>query len=333
MVPQTRFTELLADIEPSPTTKTNASGAHNAVRNHLRTHEAFQDRWEGDFLAGSYARNTAIRPKQTADGHERADVDIIVETSFSTTDDPEDVLDELCDALEDCFTVERVNKRSVRVVTSRAEIDVVPVVRTATGFELPDRDLGYWKSTNPPAHTTWSSEQNTRFSGRFKPLVKLFKWWRRENKTGKRPKGFVLEVLVALHAPTDQAHYGEAFAQMLANIHAAYGSLAALGAKPVVGDPGLYGTGDILSKVSKTDWLAFMERVRVHAGYARRAQDTDDMEEATGLWRRLFGDRFKSTENPPKAVNMSSTTTASAATGGYMFPDANATPTKPRGFA
>jgi hypothetical protein len=43
--------------------------------------------------------------------------------------------------------------------------------------------------------------KNIRFETRFKPVVKLFKWWRRENKTGKRPKGFVLEVLVAKHAP------------------------------------------------------------------------------------------------------------------------------------
>ncbi len=333
MVPYARFTELLADIEPSPTTKTDASAAHISVRNHLRTHETFNERWENDFLAGSYARNTAIRPKRTGDGHERADVDIIVETNFSTLDSPEDVLYELCDALEDCFAVERVNKRSVRVVTSRAEIDVVPVVRTSTGFELPDRDLGYWKSTNPPAHTIWSTEQNTRFSGRFKPLVKLFKWWRRENRTGKRPKGFVLEVLVGLHAPATETHYGEAFAQMLASIHAAYGSLAALGVKPVIGDPGLNNTGDILSKVSKTDWIAFMERVRVHAEFARRAQDTEDMDEATRLWQRLFGGRFKATANAPKAVSMSSTTVAPAAGAGYVFPNANAAPTKPRGFA
>jgi len=333
MVPQTRFTELLSDIEPSPTTKADAAAAHTAVRSHLRWHETFEERWEGDFLAGSYARDTAIRPKKTADGHERADVDIIVETSFSTSDDPEDVLLELSDALEDEFTVERVNKRSVRVVTSRAEIDVVPVVRVTNGFELPDRDLGYWKSTNPPAHTTWSTEQNTRFGGRFKPLVKLFKWWRRENKTGKRPKGFVLEVLVGLHAPTNETHYGEAFAQMLENIYAAYGSLADSGLKPVIGDPGLSNIGDILSKVSRTDWLAFIERVRVHADFARDAQDTEDMDEATRLWRKLFGDRFKATANAPKSMSMSSSVVAPAAGSGYVFPNTNAAPTKPRGFA
>jgi hypothetical protein len=331
IVPNARFTELLADVEPSSTTKTNASSAHTGVRDHLKSHEAFKARWVGDFLAGSYSRNTAIRPKQTEDGYERPDVDIIVETSFSTSDDPDDVLQALCDALEDAFTVERINKRSVKVTTSNAEMDVVPVIPSGAVYQLPDRDLGGWKLTNPPGHNTWSSERNTAFGGRFKPLVKLFKWWRRENKTGKRPKGFVFEVLVAKHAPAEEQHYGEAFAKMLESIHNAYGPLAAAGMKPSIDDPGLPGN-DILSKVSITDWKNFIERVRVHADYARRAQSEDDMEEATRLWRKLFGDRFKATENAAKAASLASTVSVPAS-GGYTFPNAPAAPTKPRGFA
>ncbi len=334
MVPNTRFTELLADIEPSPTTKSDASVAHTNLRAHLRTHPSFKDRWEGDFLAGSYIRDTAIRPKKSSEGHERPDVDIIVVTSFSTSEKPDDVLDELCEALEDAYTVERINKRSVRVLTAKAEIDVVPVVESGDMFELPDRDLDRWKKTNPPGHTSWSAQRNKDFGGRFKPLVKLLKTWRRENKTGKRPKGFVLEVLVSLHAPTNEAHYGEAFAKLLESLDAAYGAMADIGMKPSIGDPGLAGS-DILSKVSLTDWNAFMARVRVHAGYARRAQNEDDMEEATWLWRKLFGDRFRSTTAVAKADTLTSYAAApAAAAASYTFPNAPAAPAnKPRDFA
>src|SRR3712207_4779142 len=111
MVPNARFKELLADIEPAPTTKAAASIAHTTVRKHLRGHADFKDRWVGDFLAGSYSRDTAIRPKKTNDGVERPDVDIIMETSFATADHPDDVLQEVSDALEDAFAVERINKR------------------------------------------------------------------------------------------------------------------------------------------------------------------------------------------------------------------------------
>lgn len=332
MVPNARFLELLADIEPSPTTVTAASSAHTAVRSHLRSHAAFKARWSSDFLAGSYARDTAIRPKTSSDGVERPDVDIIMVTTFSTSDNPDDVLQELSDALEDGFTVERINKRSVRVITKGAEIDVVPVAPWGKAYQLPDRDLGYWKATNPPGHNDWSRNQNNEFDCRFKRLVKLFKWWRRENKTGKRPKGFILEVLTAKHAPKGESHYGEAFAQMLESIYASYGAWAEAGVKPSIEDPAMPGS-DILSKLSTTDWKNFIERVRVHAGYARRAQDEDDLGEATRLWRKLFGDRFKATVTAAKADSLAAAVTVSAPSGGYTFPNAPAAPTKPRGFA
>jgi hypothetical protein len=219
----------------------------------------------------------------------------------------------------------------VRVITTNAEIDVVPVVASGDVYKLPDRDLGCWKYTNPPGHNKWGRDQNEDFDCRFKPLVKLFKWWRRENKTGKRPKGFVLEVLVAKHAPKDEPHYGEAFAQMLQSIHDEYSSLAELGLKPHIDDPGLPGN-DIMSKVSITDWKNFLERIRVHAGYARRAQNEQDMEEATRLWRKLFGDRFKASATAAKAESLSDYAVAVSA-GGYTFPNVPVVPKTPRGFA
>ena len=51
-------------------------------------------------------------------------------------------------------------------------------------------------------------------------------------------------------------------------------------------------------------WRDFIDRVRVHAGYARRAQDSDDMEEATWLWRKVFGTRFPATANAAKASSL-----------------------------
>jgi len=332
MIPNARFLELLQDIEPSPTTVSAASKAHTAVRGYLRSHKDFADRWEGDFLSGSYSRDTAIRPRKTADGYERPDVDIIVETSFSTGDHPDDVLQELSDALEDGFTVERINKRSVRVITKEADMDVVPVIPEWNLYQLPDRDLGAWRYTNPPGHNQWSKDQNDAFSGRFKPLVKLLKWWKRENPTGKRPKGFILEVLAAQHAPRHETHYGEIVAQMLEGIRDAYADLADSDVKPYIDDPGLPGN-DIMSRVSIADWKSFINRVRTHAGYARRAQDEGDAEEATRLWRKLFGDRFKATSTAAKATSLASSVAAPAAGAAYVFPDRSAAPSTPRSFA
>ncbi|MBX5141231.1 nucleotidyltransferase [Rhizobium lentis] len=336
-VPQARFTELLADIEPSATTKSRASGGHTGIRDHLRTQEQFKNRYVSSFLSGSYARSTSIRPRTSADGEERADVDIIVVTNFSTNDHPDDVLNEVCRALEDGgegYEVERINKRSVRVETWQADMDIVPVVQTWNGYMIPDRDNGTWKFTNPPVHTSWSAEQNERFGGRFKPLVKLFKWWRRINPSGRRPKGFVLENLVSLHAPVSETHSGEAFAQLLENIYDAYGFLVTMDQKPFIADPADQ-SNDILGKVTVAQWKDFVEKVRVYAHIARRAQEAEDMEEATRQWRRVFGDRFKTTANVAKAAaTFGGFAAAAPVAAGYTFPNAMAAPAnKPRGFA
>lgn len=334
MVPNARFTEFLADIEPSATTKSNASSAHSGLRAHLRSHENFRTRWLSDFLAGSYSRDTAIRPRATVDALDRPDVDIIVVTSFTTADAPDAVLQEVADALKDAYVVERINMRSVRVAAWNAEMDVVPVIKDSYGYLIPCREDGRWKPTNPPGHNTWSTGLNVAFSGRAKKLVKLMKWWRRENPTtSKRPKGFILEVLLGLHGPPAESHFGEAFTKTLEGIHAAYAMSASFDQKPVIHDPAMP-SNDILAKVTVPQWKEFLEKVRVHAGYAQRAQAEEDMEEATRLWKKVFGERFPRTEARAKAVTASTFASATAPTGGgYTFPNANATPTKPRGFA
>lgn len=331
MVPNARFTEFLQDIEPSATTKDNSSKAHNALRYFLYNHASFGDLWVDDFLAGSYARDTALRPRTFEGEVDRADIDIIVVTNYQTSDHPEDVLNDLSAVLEEKYTVERINKRSVRVVTSTAEIDVVPVIPDGDSYKIADRDIDDWRKTNPKGHKTWSTDRNTEFGGRFKPLVKLMKWWRKENPLqGKRPKGFVLEVLVARHAPKTETHFGEAFAKTLENIHAAYKDDAANDIKPVIQDPSV-NNSDILAKVTVAQWKAFVEKCRVYAGYARKAQDTDDMEEATTQWRRVFGSRFPKTASVAKAASIAAAVAAPAVSG-FSFPDRSSAPVKPRGF-
>lgn len=337
-VPNARFTEFLTDIEPSPTTKSHASAAHTKMRDHLRTQVDFKVIYNGSFLSGSSARDTALRPRRTADEVERPDVDIIVVTSYSKHDRPDWVLKQVGRAIEDKgngYPVERINRRSVRVNTWRAEMDIVPVIEDAVeGYWIADRESGTWQFTNPPVHKTWSANENVRFSGRFKPLVKLLKWWRRVNHTrSKRPKGFVLERLVSLHAPTGEPHFGEAFAQLLESIRDTYQLSATLGVKPVISDPAVPGN-DILSKVTVAQWQEFVRKVSTYADIARKAQDADDLEEATRQWRRVLGERFKSSQAAKATASTLGGFATATAAPAYSFPDAMAAPNnKPRGFA
>ena len=336
LVPNERFLELLTDVEPSRTTKTQAADAHTSIRDHLRTQTAFKDRYVSSFLAGSYVRDTAIRPRTTDDGQERPDVDIIIVTNFTQYDHrPDAVLREVERALADGgrgYPVKRINKRSVRVETSRADMDIVPVLQLPYGYMIADQETGSWLFTNPPAHTDWSVQQNQWFGDRFKPLVKMLKWWRRHNPTNsRRPKGFVLEVLVSMYGPPAETHYGEAFAQTLERIYNAYGTQ--VNDKPTIEDPAVH-ESDILAKVTVPQWRGFIDKVRVYAGIARRAQNEDDMEAATQQWRCVFGDRFKPTAKAASAAAYGGFAAAVAPSAGYTFPnDPVDPPRKPRGFA
>ena len=103
--------------------------------------------------------------------------------------------------------------------------------------------------------------------------------------------------------------------------------MAEAGIKPHIDDPGLPGN-NIISKVSITDWKNFIERIRIHAGYARRAQSEEDMAEATRLWRKLFGDRFKETVTAAKAESLAGYASAPvvSTSAGYTFPNQPAAP-------
>lgn len=111
-IPQVRFTDFLSDIEPSATTKSNASSAHTELRDFLKNEEDFKKYHVNTFLSGSYKRNTAIRPRSRNGETERPDVDIIVETTHTCYDDPKEVVDLLYKTLKKKYSDIRRQARS-----------------------------------------------------------------------------------------------------------------------------------------------------------------------------------------------------------------------------
>lgn len=331
---QDQFQLLLSDIEPSATTKSNASSAHTSLRAHLEQHETFSQYYLSTFLSGSYKRNTAIRPISVSGVVTRPDVDTIAVTSHTLSDCQSVVLELLYSALEDkygasCLTL---NRRSVHVETSLADMDVVPII-APSGIEgtlyLPDRDLKQWLETNPPGHTTWTTEMNEKSDGRFKPLVKLTKWWRRENPTrSKKPKGFVLECIVAECMDPGETQYAELFVGTLETVVSRYQAYIMARIVPWITDPGVP-TNSVTSKVSFEEFEGFYNKVKKHAEIGRRAINETDEEKALVLWRQIFGDRFPA----PVASESKSYLVPAVATSRLTFPDKPIIPRKPGGFA
>lgn len=330
MITQQQFKDFLHDIEPSPTTKTRASTAHTALRAFLRSHSTFKVHVD-TFLSGSYRRDTAIRPITKEGEEERPDVDIIVVTNHTLADDPKEVIDLLYKTVKEKYTV-RKQTRSVGISTATVDMDVVPII-APEGIEgtlyIPDRRLEQWLITNPPRHTSWTTEVNQASGGRFKPLVKLIKWWRRENPTiSKRPKGFVIECIVAECMDYEETQYVDLFVGTLEEIVNRYATHISLKCLPRIDDPGVPGNS-VTAGMTFAAFEGFYNKAKAHAELGRCAQSEHDPTESLSLWRKIFGPRFPAS-NGTKSKSLLSD---AAVPMGLTFQDRPVTPQKPGGFA
>ena len=340
MATKQQFKDFLYEIEPSNTTVSRCSTAHNNLRSKLANHETFKEVHIETFLSGSYKRDTAIRPRKKGVDLHRPDVDIIVETNHSETDSPSDIITLIHDVLTDCgYTSLEINRRSVSVTLSDVDMDVVPVIDNPNddNYLIPDKLESVWIITNPPGHTTWTTQVNMDNGGRFKPLVKLFKWWKRERLFDlKKTKGFILECLVAEHMCSDDIGYEELFITLLESIRDSYSYYVTLGMVPFLEDPAVPGN-NVFSAVKPEEFKAFYEQVCVDAKLARQAFEEDDTDKQLDIWRIIFGSVF-----PPSGVQKSESSSllrpvvpaAAVVSRGLTFPNEPVKPpNKPAGFA
>lgn len=334
MATQDQFKKFLNDIEPSATTKTNAQKAHKGLSDFLWGHDEFKGFLEKVLLSGSYKRNTAVRPRKKGETTERPDVDVVVVLRFGLGEDPGEVLDFLCRILREKYAVVRKQNRSAGISSGLSDMDVVPIIAPYgidSTLYIPDRKLEQWMETNPPGHTTWTTERNTASDGRFKPLVKEFKWWRRQNRTvGRKPKGFVMECIVAENMDNGQTNHAELFVGTMEAIVNKYAWSVLMKQVPFIGDPGVPGN-NVTYGMTFAAFEGFYNKAKKHAEVGRRAIDEDDPEKELELWREIFGDRFPGPAAAKKAASLLSDPLSPS--GGLAFPDRPITPREPGGFA
>ena len=280
------FEKFLSDIEPSSSTVREISTAQKSLRDYLSSHEEYSDRYLSSYLSGSYAKHTAIRPAKD-DGNR--DVDIVVETAHSTDDNPADVLEELRSALADSnkYSTARVQTHSVGIQLSKLDIDVVPLVRDGENRYIGNAETGEWSLTNPKGHKEWSTEVNEEHNGKYKRVVKILKWWRREHcPEGSRwPKGITLEKMVADNFPKETGPYGDLVASVFRSMHDCYSDDLASGIKPSIEDPSL-SSNDLAASYS-------IEAFREFDGELVSAIELLDKSGSTNeVWRKILGERF-----------------------------------------
>lgn len=167
-----------------------------ATRQHTNLREQLQKRMEveANFLSGSYARKTAIRPLN--------DIDVFLvlkpTSELSTASAPTKVLEAVQATLEAIYPGKsaKLQSRSVNIEFSGTGIayDVVPAFSAGDEvYKIPDRDTPKWINTNPKIHRELSVEANERAGDKLKPLVKAVKHANNLHDGGAR--SFHLEAL------------------------------------------------------------------------------------------------------------------------------------------
>ena len=337
MTPNSRFTDFLNDIEPSSSTKTNSISAHSSVKDAILSDEELGHITDRVILGGSYRRNTAIRPRQKSGSIDRPDIDLYVVVNKSPDDTtPSAEIDRLYAALSrarDTLGISKINRNrvSLSVAMNKADLDISVLIERQSDrlYRIGNRETEEWYKTDPEMHTSWSSEQNDRFAGRFKPMTKLIKWARRENSTiYKHPKSFALEGFLAANLDESEVHYGKLLYAYCSNFVDVYEYYRQIGECPRIDDPAVYGA-NLLTGVEGSDFCAYYDKLTSHRDDAAIALEQEDQEVATTYWRRIFGSRFPA----PKSAN-SSTLNSASTMSPLTFTNTPASPSKgPAKFA
>lgn len=292
MAKQADFNKFLSNIEPSPTTVSYISSIQTNLREYLKKHEKYKNIHVDTFLSGSYAKHTSIRPVL---GDKKRDVDIIVVTSYKSDKNSKEVLEELKDVLleNSNYDTALVQQHSVGIEMSGISVDVVPVIadeEDAQLYYIGDVDSGEWSITDPKGHKEWSTAVNKDNNNEYKPLVKIFKWWRRFNcpEDKKYPKGITLEKIVADNLGDSSLSTEDFLIATMQNIVSNYKeSYVNENANPIVDDPSeKIDENDLLEGYSIEDFADFVNKIEEHVNLLNTEGTTN------ASWRKVLGTEF-----------------------------------------
>lgn len=284
------FGALLTRINPDQDRLETASELPGEVREWLEDHD-FETASPHSRLIGSYARKTAISGIK--------DVDALIFLPTDALDrTPESVLRELKSVLDDYpdTTAEASpQRRSIRLdfPLHGLCIDIVGAVARgglAGPLHIPDRQQTEWILSDPLGYGSTLSSVNRDHGGKLVPLIKLVKAWRDEHMTYRRPKSYLLEVIV-YHAVNGGSVVltGRSTAQNLCDffehVVAKWEALMDDGdGVPTVLDPQLK---EQLTW-ERAHFETFMRRACEAAKAARDAVDAECDDDADPLWQKVF---------------------------------------------
>lgn len=113
---------------------------------------------------------------------------------------PISVLDSFANAIRYRYPISSVygQRRSVRLQLYHLDIDVVPAIQDQNNskfIRIPDRKATQWIHSSPLLHSENATRVNQARTGRFKPLVKLLKYWNYNLPSTAQLKSFAVKTI------------------------------------------------------------------------------------------------------------------------------------------
>lgn len=313
------FGALLKKVNPDAPRAEIAQRLPSEVREWLKDHE-FETRSPHSRLIGSWGRQTATTDIKDVDALFFLPPDVLDRTPESVLREFKGVLEEYPDATAEASP----QRRSIGLdfPVHGLCMDIVGAV-AEDGLDnplwIPDRQKKEWVRSDPLGYGRSLSAANAERGGKLVPLIKVVKAWRDEQMMYRRPKSYLLEVIV-FQAVTSGAVVlkGRSTAE---NVRDFFEHLKQKWQKlmdeedgvPRVQDPQL---GNVISGGwERSHFETFMRRVREAAAAARAALDAESDAEADPHWKKVFGELWPTADEVTKEARSA----AVAATPGTAY--------------
>ncbi len=287
------FQELRSRLEITNLQSSAVSKRHQNIREILKKElPVLED--NGDFLTGSYVRNTMIAPLKDAD----IDIFFVLDRSYYYKYDQASLLDKVKSTLKKAYPNTADISRDGQAITISFldfKVDVVPAFHRMLRFFFPGYLIANtitktWIITNPKEHIEIWSKANQEHDGNLIPLIKMMKAWNKTN--GNLLTSFHLECLLL------QILKGKSITDFPSAVQYAFGKARRYFRYPVlftVRDPAVFDSnvGAYLNTQKKRE--AVLSRLETAFTRAKKAQELasqGNLQEAFTNWRYIFGDYY-----------------------------------------
>ena len=153
-------------------------------------------------------------------------------------------------------------------------------------LKIPDKEANKWEDTHPLAQIDYAQKRNAEKNGKFLPLVRILKWWKKNDCADiETIKSYPLE-----HFIGDYCGEGDKVSQLLVSTLENIVSNAPP-IKPYLMDRGVH-THDVFQRVTQEDYTKFLARIKKLHELSDDALADQDYVSSMKKWHEIFGDKF-----------------------------------------